>query len=155
MQTPFILLVLVFISSNLMAQSSMEELDYIQSIFGMEKKAMVAEVVKPSADQEAAFWKLYDSYETARKALGKERIELILKYGDNYENLNNALADDLLKQSLALTKRNDKLVATYVKKIRKATNSTVAMQFHQFEMYILSEVRIAIAGSLPFPEAKE
>jgi len=28
----------------------------------------------------------------------------------------------------------------------------VAMQFHQIEMYILSEIRVSIAANVPFPE---
>jgi hypothetical protein len=29
------------------------------------------------------------------------------------------------------------------------------MQFHQIEMYILSEIRVSIAGDLPLPEVKK
>lgn len=150
-----LLLLLTLVFSNLNAQSTKEEVDYIQSLFGMEKKALVAEFVNPDAAQKDAFWKLYDQYETSRKELGKKRIELLLKYGENFENLNNELASKLLKEILVLTQKNDKLLASYVKKAGKATSPVVAMQFHQIEMYILSEIRISIAGDLPFPEIKQ
>lgn len=155
MRTSIIILLLSAIFSNLNAQSSQEEVDLIQSVFGMEKKALVNEFVKPDAAEQEAFWKLYDEYEMARKALGRKRIELLEKYSENYESLSNELAADLLKETLALTKKNDNLVASYVKKVGKATNPAVAMQFHQIEMYILSEIRVAIASNLPFPEVKE
>ena len=54
---------------------------------------------------------------------------------------------------MALTKKNDKLVASYVKKVAKATDPVVAMQFHQIEMYIMSEIRRALSEGLPFPES--
>jgi hypothetical protein len=155
MKITCLLLLLAVVFSNLSAQSTQEEVDLIQSVFGMEKKALVNEFVQPDAAHKDAFWKLYDEYEAERKALGKKRIELLEKYSENFENLSNELAADLLKESLALTKKNDKLVASYVKKVGKATNPAVAMQFHQIEMYILSEIRVAIASSLPFPEVKE
>ena len=72
-----ILLTLGF--STLNAQSGKEEVDFIQSLFGMEKKALVAEFVKPEAAQKDAFWELYDAYATARKELGKKRIELLVR----------------------------------------------------------------------------
>lgn len=153
MKTSLLILILTLVFGNLNAQSSKEEVDFMQSVFGMEKKALVAEFVKPNADQQDAFWKLYDEYETARKELGKKRIELLLKYEENFDNLNNDLAAGLLKEVMALTKKNDKLVASYVKKVAKATDPVVAMQFHQIEMYIMSEIRRALSEGLPFPES--
>ena len=153
MRTFYLLVLLSLVFSSLSAQSAKEEVDYMQSVFGMEKKALVAEFVKPNAAQRDAFWQLYDEYEMARKELGKKRIELLLKYEENFDNLSNELASDLLKQVLALTKKNDKLVASYVKKVAKATDPVVAMQFNQIEMYVMSEIRVALSDGLPFPEA--
>ena len=155
MRTFYLLVLLSLVFSGLNAQSAKEEVDFMQSVFGMEKKALVAEFVKPEAGQKDAFWKLYDEYEMARKELGKKRIDLLLKYEENFDNLSHELAGGLLKESLALAKKNDMLLASYVKKVQKATNPVVAMQFHQIEMYILSEIRISIAGDLPFPEIKQ
>jgi hypothetical protein len=153
MKTTCLFLLLSLVFSSLNAQSANEEIDLIQSVFGMEKKALVAEFVKPNDAQKDAFWQLYDEYETARKELGKKRIELLLKYEENFDNLSNDLAAELLKEILALTKKNDKLVAGYVKKVAKATDAVVAMQFHQIEMYVMSEIRLALSEGLPFPEA--
>jgi hypothetical protein len=113
-KTGLLLILMVLGLANLNAQSAKEEVDFIQSIFGMEKKALVAEFVEPEDAQKDAFWKLYDEYETARKELGKKRIELLLKYDENFENLSNELAGQLLKEILSLTQKNDKLLSTYV-----------------------------------------
>ena len=154
MKTYYLIVLLSLVFSGLSAQSARDEVDFIQSVFGMEKKALVAEFVKPDASQKDAFWQLYDEYEMARKELGMKRIELLLKYEENFDNLSNEIAADLLKEILALTKKNDKLVASYVKKVAKATDPVVAMQFHQIEMYVMSEIRVALAEGLPFPEIK-
>ena len=155
MRTFYLLVLLSLVFSGLNAQSAKEEVDFMQSVFGMEKKALVAEFVKPEAGQKDAFWKLYDEYEMARKELGKKRIDLLLKYEENFDNLSHELAGGLLKESLALAKKSDMLLASYVKKVQKATNPVVAMQFHQIEMYVMSEIRVAISEGLPFPEIKQ
>ena len=155
MRTFYLLVLLSLAFSSLNAQSAKEEVDFMQSVFGMEKKALVADFVKPSAAQKDAFWQLYDEYEMARKELGKKRIELLLKYEENFDNLSNELAADLLKEVLALTKKNDKLLASYVKKVAKATDPVVAMQFNQIETYVLSEIRLALSDGLPFPEPRK
>ncbi|GAB1454229.1 hypothetical protein MASR2M47_42850 [Draconibacterium sp.] len=54
------------------AQSNKEETEFIQSIFGMGKKAVVAEFL--GIDGDNPFWALYDAYETKRKELGQRTI---------------------------------------------------------------------------------
>jgi hypothetical protein len=137
------------------AQSNKEEIDLMQSAFGMEKKAMVAEFVKVDAAQKDAFWKLYDEYETARKELGVQRIHLLNQYADNYAKMTNEFADKWTKDVLDLGKKTDDLLVSYYNKIKKVTTPVVALQFFQVENYILSGIRVALLEELPLPELKD
>lgn len=134
------------IESN--AQSNKEEVDFIQSIFGMEKKAAVARFLGLGPND--PFWALYDEYETQRKALGAERIKAIEEYAKVYGSMQDADYDKVVANMNSLKKRNDKLIDTYYKKIKKASGAKVAAQFYQIEEYILSEIRAGILGALPF-----
>ena len=136
------------------AQTNKEEVDLMQSIFGMEKKAMLAEFVQVDPGQADAFWALYDEYETARKELGKKRIELLKQYADNYDKMTNESADVWTAEVIKLGTSTDKLLVTYYKKIKKVTNPLVALQFYQVESYILSGIRVGLLESLPLPEVK-
>jgi len=136
------------------AQSNTEEIDLMQSIFGMEKKAMVSEYVKVDPAQADAFWAIYDEYEIARKELGKKRIELFDQYVSNYDKLNNESADTWTAEVIALGKATDKLLVTYYKKVKKATNPVVALQFYQLEGYIVSAIRVSVLEALPLPDVR-
>jgi len=144
----------LFIAALVSAQSNKEEIELMQAAFGMEKKAMVEEFVKVDAAQKDAFWKLYDEYETARKDLGKERIDLFNQYVKNYSTLTNEVADAWTVKVLDLGKRTDALLVSYYNKIKKATNPIVALQFFQVESYILSGIRLKVLEELPLPEVK-
>jgi hypothetical protein len=136
------------------AQSNKEEIDLMQSVFGMEKKAMVAEFVKVDAAQKDAFWTLYDAYETSRKELGKKRIELLTQYAMNYDKLTNETADSWTKEVISLSEKTDALLVSYYNKVKKVTNPIVALQFYQVESYILTGIRLEILAGVPFPENK-
>ena len=84
MKSYLLLIAALMMASFAYTQSNKEEVDLLQAAFGMDKKAVVADFVKPSATQKDAFWKLYDEYETQRKELGKQRIELLKQYADQY-----------------------------------------------------------------------
>lgn len=154
MKKVLLLLVGIFAFVLVNAQSNKEEIDLMQSAFGMEKKAMVMEFVKVDATQKDAFWKLYDEYETARKDLGKKRIDLLNQYADNFDKMTNEFADSWTKQVLDMTKKTDALLVTYYNKIKKVTNPVVALQFWQVEGYILSGIRLMILEELPLPDLK-
>ena len=149
-----LLLVAFFAFAYVNAQSNKEELDLMQAAFGMEKKAMVYEFVKVDANQKDAFWKLYDEYETARKELGKRRVDLLDKYASEYDKLTNESMDKMMTETIDLQKKTDALLISYSKKIKKVTNPIVAFQFYQVESYILSGIRLSILEELPLPDLK-
>lgn len=136
------------------SQSYKEEVDILQAAFGMEKKAVVNNFVHPAENQSAAFWELYDEYETKRKELGKKRMALLLKYADTWENMTDAQADAWMKEVLSLKTSTDKLLVSYFKKVKKAASPKVATQFFQVESYILTAIRFQLQESIPFVDEK-
>lgn len=136
------------------AQSNTEEIDLVQSIYGIEKKAIVEEFVQPVAENRVQFWEVYDAYEVERKELGKKRFELLTEFEEKFAGLNNEDADAWMKKVISLSKSQDKLVDTYYAKMKKATSPIVAMRFYMLEAYLLTAIRYEILDAIPFPEEK-
>jgi Spy/CpxP family protein refolding chaperone len=149
MKKLFILLS-ICLSTAAVAQSNKEDVDFIQSIYGKEKKAIVADFIKLEGTQKDAFWKIYDEYETKRKELGKKRVAVLEKYAAGYGTMDDAAISQNIKETAALGVQTDKLIATYHKKIEKAAGAKAAAQFFQLEVYLLSSIRAAILESIPF-----
>ncbi len=145
--TAFLLMAFIFAGTS-QAQSNKEETDFFQSIFGMAKKEVVADFLKIESTN--SFWALYDEYETKRKELGKERLNVLSDYVENYDKLTDAKYDEVVASMISLRKSNDKLIDTYYKKIKKASGSKVAAQFFQLENYFLSEIRSTIMEEIPY-----
>lgn len=129
------------------AQTFNDEVDLFQSIFGMQKKEIVAEFL--NIDDNDAFWPMYDEYENKRKELGKDRLALLLDYVENYDELDNESYDILVADMISLRKATDKLTDQYYKKIKKTSGSKKAAQFFQIEGYFLSEIRSSIFEGIP------
>jgi hypothetical protein len=144
----------LFMASLASAQSNKEEIDLMQAALGMDKKAAVAEFVKPSPAQKDAFWKLYDEYETQRKELGKQRIAVLEEYAEKYKTMTSEQADAWTKKVMDLQKKTDNLITTYYGKVRSVTDGVVALQFYQMENYILAGIRAQILDQVPFVEKK-
>ncbi|MCU0357854.1 MAG: hypothetical protein MUE95_09755 [Cyclobacteriaceae bacterium] len=140
----------ICLSLSAFAQSNKEDIDFIQSIYGKEKKAIFAEFIQLEGAQRDAFWKIYDEYETKRKELGKKRIALLENYASNYGTMDDATTSKIVKETAALGLQTDKLISTYHLKLEKAAGAKAAAQFFQLESYFLSAIRVAIFESIPF-----
>lgn len=141
--------VMIILSGQILkAQSNKEEVDLFQSIFGMQKKAIVAEFL--DVENNDPFWTLYDEYESKRKELGKKRLDLLVDYAQSYDSMNDEKYDRIITQMISLRKSTDKLMDVYYKKIKKSSGSKSAAQFFQLESYFASEIRAAIMGEIPY-----
>ena len=130
-------------------QSNVEDLEYFQSIFGSEKKYVVASFITLEGEAKDAFWALYDEYETARKELGKNRVALLEKYAEDYEGISDDATDEMMSTWSKQAKATNKLVDTYYKKMKKASGSKAAAQFFHLEHYFLAAIRVTVLESIP------
>lgn len=135
-------------SQSLLAQTNKEDVEMIQAVFGKEKKEMAAGFLKLSSND--PFWAVYDEYETKRKELGKDRLQALSFYVDNYDKMDAPKSDETIAKMIKLRNDNDKLLDTYYKKVKKVSGSKVAAQFFQFEAYIQSAVRMSVMEGIPF-----
>jgi hypothetical protein len=130
------------------AQTEKEEVDMIQSLFGMQKKEWVAQYIEVNDTQKTDFWSLYNEYEIKRKELGQKKFNLLLNYVNDYGEIKAVDADRFMKDAISLRKSSEKLIDSYYKKIKKKTDPVVAMQFYQIETYISNLIRSEILEEL-------
>ena len=138
------LVFMAFLSLSIFAQSNQDEIELMQSLYGMEKRDIVAEFVELSEVQEQEFWALYNDYENERKELGKKKFQLLQSYVDDYGQVKAEDADNFMKQAIPLRIKSDKLTDNYYKKIKTKTDPIVAMQFYQIENYLADAIKMEL-----------
>jgi hypothetical protein len=131
-------------------QPTPDEIQLIQSAYGMEKRAIVEQYMKITEGEKASFWKLYDEYEAARKAYGQKRVKNLTEYANNYANLTDQKATELAKASLANQMEFTKLQQSTFGKMSKAMTAKRAAQFMQLESYLENIIRLKISDGIPF-----
>lgn len=144
------MLVFLFVSAlAAFAQSNKEEVELYQSVFGEEKKAVVAEFIQLEGEPATAFWSLYDKYETARKIHGQKRLALLEKYVKNFEDLGDEKTKEIMKEMISLADQYNKLIKKYYKSISKSCGAKAGGQFYQLETYFQSGIRMSIMEEIP------
>ncbi len=134
---------------SLKAQLNVDEIALIQSVYGMEKKDLIAKHIKIDAGKSELFWQLYDEYEISRKEIGLKRANNIIAYANKYETLSGADADALVKASFEVQTGFIKLwEKTYIK-MSKVLSPVTATQFIQAEMFLENMVRQELSMDIP------
>lgn len=131
------------------SQTIDEEIVLVQSIYGMEKKDLIAKHMTLGKNQMEVFWKLYDEYELERKEIGLKRAANIVDYATKYENLTNEDADMLMKASFEVNLGFVQLWERTYKKMAKSLTPVLAAQFIQAEMFIESMLKQELALDIP------
>lgn len=134
----------------LMAQTIDEEISLVQEAFGKDKKVIIETSMDLPEAMVPAFWAVYDEYETARLANGRERVKIINNYLESFANLGEAEADALALRSLKNDVELAKQHSFYCKKFKKATSALQAAKFIQIDPFIHYTIRNAMQQELPF-----
>lgn len=142
-------LILFFIAISTYAQPTKDEVSYIQSTWGMEKRDIVKKSMVLDDNEANGFWEVYDKYEDSRKELGKDRINTIADYAQNYATLTDAKAEELIKKSLSNQTKFLELLNTVYDQMKTVISPLKAVQFIQLENYLDSMIKIKIMAELP------
>lgn len=139
----------VLISFGASAQTT-DDINLVQSIWGKEKRDIVANNMNLTAQEESAFWTAYDKYEEARKDLGKERLAILQQYADDYGSITEKEATELINKGIANNIAIQKLVKKTFKSMSKTMSPLKAAKFVQLENYFLTGIQMYIQESIPF-----
>ncbi|HSN47447.1 MAG TPA: hypothetical protein VLR29_01680 [Flavobacterium sp.] len=145
------LFLLVAVTSGVFAQSTdKEDLEIIQGIYGKSKKELVQAYMTMPEFQAAGFWKIYDEFETERKALGTAKVKIINDYAVNYASLTDDAADKIARAGLKNNMDYQKLFSKYYDKYKRVVGAVNAAKIIQFENYMQTTVQAEIQNSIPF-----
>lgn len=133
------------------AQLTKDDINLIQAIYGKDKRdLMQAYMSFKDSSKAKAFWKIYDSYEVERKALGQSYLGIMQDYANNYATLNDAKADGLVTRMSANNVGFENLYKKYYMQLKPAVGALKASQFLQLESYLRSVVKVNILNQIPF-----
>lgn len=151
MKTKFLLIAILCIGTTLstLGQTSDAEAEALINLLGVQKKEAIAQLVNVSGKDSVAFWKIYDEYQLQNKKTALSRIKLYEKTAMAYNNLTPAKADSLANQYFVNRVEQEKTLENYYKKVKTATNSVVAFEFYQAEVYLLTQIRAQIMMQIP------
>lgn len=114
-----------------------------------EKTDILGQVMQFEPDEAAKFWPIYNEYDAELKRTGEQKLAMIQKFADNYENMTDAVADDCIRIALQVDQQRHDLKVKYYGKVKDALGAITAARFLQVENQLLMLIDLQVASSLP------
>src|SRR6266850_4194395 len=111
--------------------------------------AIITEIMQFDDTEAVSFWPIFRAYDLELSKIGDGRISLIEDYIDNYENITDQKADQLMTQVFALEGQRAELKKKYFDKMKKTLSPVTAARFFQIENQIQHIIDLQISASLP------
>lgn len=140
------LTLVTFAFSGVYAQRVDDSLRYAESIWSMEKKAVILEQMNLTEAEKSSFWPVYESYANAIQYLDMEYIRLQnLPQQDLSEKKSASVTEHILMNELLLAKTRKQ----YYKKFRKALTPAQAAKFMQVDNNFRTMLRLQMQKESP------
>jgi hypothetical protein len=114
-----------------------------------QKTDIIGQMMQFDTDEAAKFWPIYNEYNAELTKVGDSRLAMIKKYAENYENMTDAVADELIQTAIRNDQQRHDLKAKYYGRMKGALGAIAAARFLQVENQLLMLIDLQIASSLP------
>lgn len=131
------------------ADNLTDAIEIVRATYKADRQAFVAEHLKMTETESAAFWPLYRSYRAEMEKIGDGLVKLMLEYADAHPNVSEDQAKKLLKQYTALEKNLVDRRAWYLKRAGKALPATKVLRWAQLENQLDLALRLQLVSAVP------
>ena len=142
-------LLLVF-STTVCAQSAMDQqIELARQAANTDRQAIIMGNMHFNSDESAAFWPAWKQYRAAVSANGDRTLALIMNFAENYEEMTDMKANELLTDSFSIQMQNLVIKQQFAQQIDKFLPTQKVMRIIQIENKMDAAVEMQLAAEIP------
>ncbi len=124
-------------------------IEVLRSLAETERKATVVENMFFTTEEAEKFWPVYNEYREEARKVGDIRVKVIRELADEFETLDDARAEEMLREVLDFQADRVKLRKSYVKKFNKVIPPKKTVRFFQIDSKLDTIIDFALAKEIP------
>jgi hypothetical protein len=140
---------MLLLAGNGFAADTIATIEVVRSIAETERKAVVADNMFFTTEEAEKFWPIYNEYREEARRVGDKRVQVIRDLANEFDTLDDARAEELLREVLDFQADRVKLRKSYVKKFNKAIPPKKTVRFFQIDSKLDTVIDFALATEIP------
>ncbi len=130
-----------------------EEIEKTLEILQQQRLEIIRQTLPLTTGEASRFWPLYEEYDAKLRKIGDREVKLITLYSDHFENLTDAIAEQIVREHFAIVKVKNELQSEYFPRFKQILPVIKAARFFQIENKIETLNRGDMARKIPLFEA--
>jgi hypothetical protein len=128
---------------------AMEQIQLTRTAIAAERQAIITRAMDLTPEEMQRFWPLYRDYRLEAMNVGDRTVALISTYAENYENLTDPVANQLLTEYVGIEKERARLKEKYLPKFKKVLPPRKVVRFYQLENKLDIAILNEMAENIP------
>ena len=140
---------MLFLAGTGVAAETTGSIEVLRSLAETERKATVAENMFFTPEEAEKFWPVYNEYREEARKVGDVRVKVIRDLAAEFATLDDARAEEMLREVLDFQADRVKLRKSYVKKFNKVIPAKKTVRFFQIDSKLDAIIDFALAKEIP------
>ena len=146
----FPLFLLLSFSSVATAQTALDEqIALTRQSAHTDRKIIIMGNMTFTSDESARFWPAWNEYRAAAAANGDRTLALIRNFANNYEEMTNMKADEIMTDHYSIEMQNIVIQQKFAQEINKFMPATKVMRVIQIENKLDAAIDLQLASEIP------
>ena len=125
------------------------QINAARGIMEKERRIILASELNLTSEERDKFWALYNEYVNDVREVNDVRVDIIVRYAENYRQMNDELARELVNDRFDHEKALLKTRERYLKKMRRILPETKVARFFQVELKMDAALNYNLAARIP------
>ncbi len=130
-------------------KTTKDYMDLLRKDLRKEKSSIVDQAMALDSSQKSKFYPIYEKYEHELSQIWDKRLANISKYAENYPNVSDAVADQLVANAQATQAERSALMKKYYGQMKSALGSKVGARFLQAETALSNLIDLQLSSEIP------
>jgi hypothetical protein len=126
-----------------------DNMNLVREKLRADKKLLVAENMRMTETEAAAFWPVYEAFQADLGKLSDNAVTLVSFYANNYRSMTDTAATRMLDQFLALERDRAALLQSYRPKFGAVLPPVKVARYYQIENKIRAVLNYELAKGIP------
>lgn len=130
-------------------ESNEASLDLLLTTLRSNRKVFIAANLLLTEEEAQGFWPVYDRYALDLAAIQDRGVRLIEEYTENFDSMNDARGEKLVREYLQIERDHVDLRQAYLEPFSKVLPGVKLMRFYQIENKIRALLNYDLAATIP------
>ncbi len=148
----FLVTLILFLSFSTAAPAQTaldEQIELTRQSVYTDRKIILMGNMSFTTEESEAFWPAWNEYRAAVAANGDRTLSLIKEFADNYENMNNQIASELMADYFSIEMQNLVEKQKFSQDISKFLPAQKVMRVLQIENKLDAAINLQLAAEIP------